>query len=71
MADIFSKEKRSKIMASIRSKNTSIDNKMAGLLAKAGIKFDRYPKMFGSPDFAIASLEDVENKIKRAISKDS
>jgi DNA mismatch endonuclease (patch repair protein) len=53
MVDFVSKETRSKIMSSIRSKNTSIDVKMAKMLRKAGIKFRRYPKMSGNPDFIV------------------
>ena len=40
-------------MTSIKSKNTTIEKKMARLLRKAGIKFRRYPKMPGNPDFII------------------
>jgi len=53
MVDIFSKEKRSKIMSSIKSKNTSIDKKIESLLKSAKIKFKMYPKMVGNPDFII------------------
>lgn len=53
IVDFVNKETRSKIMASIRSKNTSIDRKMASMLRKTGIGFRRYPKMPGSPDFII------------------
>lgn len=59
MVDIFTKEKRSKIMSSIRSRNTSIDIRMASLLRKAGIKFRRYPKMPGNPDFIIKDRKVV------------
>jgi len=40
-------------MSSIHSKNTTIDKKVASLLANAKIEFDRYPKVSGNPDFTI------------------
>jgi len=39
-------------MSRIRSTNTKIDLKMKEMLADMGYKFEMYPKMFGSPDFA-------------------
>lgn len=42
-------------MSSIRSKNTTIDKKVASLLRHSGIKFKRYPKMSGNPDFIITN----------------
>ncbi len=53
MTDIFSKEKRSWIMSRIRSRNTKIDLKMDCMLRNIGITYVMYPKMFGSPDFAL------------------
>ncbi|MDD5618706.1 MAG: very short patch repair endonuclease, partial [Candidatus Omnitrophica bacterium] len=46
-------------MASIKSKNTSIDNKIASLLRKAKIRFARYPRMLGNPDFVIKSKKVI------------
>lgn len=54
MADIFAPEKRSWIMSRIRGKNTKIDLRMRDLLSTLEIGFEMYPKMLGSPDFAIA-----------------
>jgi DNA mismatch endonuclease (patch repair protein) len=51
MADIFSRKKRSWIMSRIRSKNTSIDRKMRDMLSEMNVRFEMYPKVFGSPDF--------------------
>jgi DNA mismatch endonuclease (patch repair protein) len=51
--DIFSKEKRSKIMSSIRSKDTTIEKKVGLLLKKNKIKFKKNPRMVGNPDFVI------------------
>jgi len=51
MTDIFTKKKRSWVMSRIRSKNTKMENTLAIEMKKAGIKFKRYPKIYGSPDF--------------------
>ncbi|HVA82805.1 MAG TPA: very short patch repair endonuclease [Candidatus Aquilonibacter sp.] len=52
MADIFTKEKRSKIMASIKGKNTGIEIKLLKGMKKAGIRDFKYQKkMLGNPDF--------------------
>lgn len=59
MADFVSKAMRSKIMASIKSKDTSIDKKVALLLRAAGIKFRRYPKMPSNPDFLLLGKKTV------------
>tara|TARA_B100001750_G_C15391363_1_gene537606 strand:+ start:675 stop:1073 length:399 start_codon:yes stop_codon:yes gene_type:complete len=53
MADVFSKKKRSWIMSRIRSKNTSIDRKMRDMLSGMNVRFEAYPKVFGSPDFQV------------------
>jgi len=54
LADIFTPKKRSWIMSRIRGKNTKIDLRMRDLLSTLEIGFEMYPKMLGSPDFAIA-----------------
>jgi DNA mismatch endonuclease (patch repair protein) len=51
--DKFSKEKRSQIMSRIRSKNTSLDLAMRGLLRNARLRFRSYPEIFGNPDFLV------------------
>ena len=53
MADVFSRKKRSWIMSRIRSKNTSIDRMMRGMLSDARLKFVRYPDLYGKPDFQV------------------
>ena len=53
MADVFSKKKRSWIMSRIRSKNTSIDRMMRGMLSDARLKFVMYPDLYGKPDFQV------------------
>ena len=53
MADIFTPEKRSWVMSRIRSKDTKIEKKTASLLRKNKIRYRRFPKIFGSPDFVV------------------
>lgn len=53
VTDVFTKDKRSWIMSRIRSKNTSIDLRMGGILSGMDCAFEMYPRMFGSPDFLI------------------
>ncbi len=53
MADIFTPEKRSWVMSRIRSRDTKIEKKTASLLRKNKIHYRRFPKVFGSPDFAV------------------
>ena len=53
MADIFTPEKRSWVMSRIRSKDTKIEKKTASMLRKNKIRYRRFPKIFGSPDFVV------------------
>ena len=53
MADIFTPKKRSWVMSRIRSRDTKIEKKTAQLLRKNSIHYRRFPKVFGSPDFAV------------------
>ena len=53
MTDIFTPEKRSWVMSRIRSKDTKIEKKTASLLRKNKLHYRRFPKVFGSPDFAV------------------
>lgn len=55
MADIFTPEKRSYVMSRIRSKDTKIELAMSGILRKNKIKFQRHPKILGTPDFKIGT----------------
>ena len=52
MADTLTPEARSRLMSRIRSKGTSIDLEMGKILAGSGARFEMYPRMTGSPDFA-------------------
>ena len=53
MADIFTPKKRSWVMSRIRSRDTKIEKKTASLLRKNKIRYRRFPKIFGSPDFVV------------------
>ena len=53
MVDIFTPEKRSWVMSRIRSKDTKIEKKTASMLRKNKIRYRRFPKVFGSPDFVV------------------
>ena len=53
MPDIFTPEKRSYVMSRIRSKDTSIELKMAVNLKENGIRFSRHVDMVGTPDFLV------------------
>ena len=53
MADIFTPKKRSWVMSRIRSRDTKIEKKTAHLLRKNRLHYRRFPKVFGSPDFAV------------------
>jgi DNA mismatch endonuclease (patch repair protein) len=53
MSDVFSKQKRSQIMAAVKSKgNKSTEIKLASILRKNGITgWRRSTSLFGNPDF--------------------
>lgn len=54
MTDIFSKHKRSEIMSRIKSRRTSIEERMAALLRKSDIRYRRNVKTLpGEPDLVI------------------
>lgn len=54
MTDIFTKKKRSEIMASIRPENTRIEKIVFRELRKRGLYFQRhYKKVSGKPDIAL------------------
>ena len=53
MTDIFSKEKRSWVMSRIRSKNTKMEDLLAKEMKQHNIRFKRYPKIYGNPDFSM------------------
>ena len=81
MADKFSKEERSKLMANIRSKGSKMELKMKSALESNKIAFEYQPKMFGRPDFLIEPKITVFcdssfwhgrnwNKLKKQLSKE-
>lgn len=54
MTDVFSKEKRSAIMANIRSKNTAPEVLVFRFLRAQGVYFQRhYARVSGKPDVAL------------------
>ena len=53
MTDVFTKEKRSEVMRSIKSKGTRLEKNTAKMLRHAKIKYRSHPKMYGSPDFLV------------------
>ena len=55
VADMFSKEKRSEVMRSIKGKGTKPELDTAKMLRRAKIKYRSHPKMYGSPDFIVES----------------
>lgn len=50
MADVFTKKKRSAIMARIRSKNTKPEKLLRAGLRKLGLHFKSHYNIFGHPD---------------------
>ena len=53
VADMFSKEKRSEVMRSIKGKGTKLELDTAKILRRARIKYRSHPKIYGSPDFLV------------------
>ena len=53
MVDVFSKEKRSEIMRSIKNRDTGIEIDTAEMLRRAEIRYESHPKVYGSPDFLV------------------
>ena len=53
MTDVFTKEKRSKIMRSIKGRGTGLEKETAKMLRRAKIRYRSHPKMYGSPDFLV------------------
>lgn len=53
MPDRFSKEKRSQIMAKIRSRGSKMELRMKEALESNMIEFEYQPKLFGRPDFLV------------------
>lgn len=60
MADIYSKSKRSQIMASVKSRRTVPEEKVAKILRKLKIRYRRNVKTLpGKPDFVIESASTI------------
>jgi DNA mismatch endonuclease (patch repair protein) len=60
MADVYTKAKRSEIMARIKGRNTSPEHTVARLLRKLKIKHSRNVKSItGQPDFAIFPAKTI------------
>ena len=53
MTDVFSKEKRSEIMRSIKGKGTGLEKETAKMLRRANLRYRSHHKAFGSPDFIV------------------
>jgi len=53
MPDVFTKEKRSQVMAKIRSRGSKIEMKMKELLKRHEIEYEYQPNLFGKPDFLV------------------
>ena len=53
MADVFSKEKRSWVMSRIRGRDTGIEKATASFLRRNGLRYRRFPRLAGSPDFVV------------------
>jgi DNA mismatch endonuclease (patch repair protein) len=53
LPDVFTKEKRSQVMASIRSKGSKIETKMENALNEHKISYEYQPNIFGKPDFLV------------------
>ena len=60
MADIYSKAERSAIMASVKSRRTGPEEKVAKMLREGKIRYRRNVKSLpGSPDFVVKSAKTV------------
>ncbi len=60
MADIYSKTKRSEIMASVKSRRTGPEEKVAKILREGKIQYRRNVKSLpGKPDFVVKSANTI------------
>jgi DNA mismatch endonuclease (patch repair protein) len=55
VTDVFTKEKRSQVMAKIRSQGSKIEIRMKNALDQSGVNYEYQPKLFGRPDFLVES----------------
>ena len=51
--DVFSKEKRSEVMRSIKGKGTKLELETTRMLRRSKIRYRSHPKIYGSPDFIV------------------
>jgi len=56
MTDTFTKKVRSKIMSKIRSRDTQPEKRLFNMLKKLGISVKNHPRIEGSPDFYLPSV---------------
>lgn len=62
VADVFTKRKRSEVMARIRAKGTKPEVAIARALRDLGIRFNRHAKdLPGRPDFALSAIRTIIN----------
>ena len=60
MADVFSREKRSQVMAAIRSKNTRPEKTVRSMLHQMGLRFRIHGRHLpGTPDIVLAKHKTV------------
>lgn len=60
LADVFTKEKRSQIMAQIKGSNTSIEMKVRSYLHKSGFRFRVNDKRYiGKPDIVLPKYNTI------------
>ncbi len=60
MTDVFTKEKRSKVMSNIKSKNTSIEELVRKFLFSRGIRYRKNDKRYcGKPDIVIPKYKTI------------
>lgn len=58
--DIFSKKKRSQIMAAVKGKNTLLEKEVFAFLRMKGVKFEKHcPDILGKPDIVIRKKKKV------------
>jgi DNA mismatch endonuclease (patch repair protein) len=58
--DIFSKKKRSQIMATVKGKNTLLEKEVFAFLRKKEVKFEKHcPDIVGKPDIVIRKKKKV------------
>ena len=60
MADIFTKEKRSEVMSSVKGKGSRLEKRVARLLRTNKIRYRSHPKNLpGNPDFYLPEFSTV------------